>query len=327
MVKRLLFILILTSIILTAKNLGNINLEISPICHGTTSGWSFYQQIIYRVHFSNIDSLENARDINLRSNTKQINFDTYSLLYSNSPAITSYNPNYSPPPEIIVPSNYFSVTDTKLSAKPVSINNFTKLVNDSDNLKLEFIRNKKTTKTVKEKVPFFEMDTNEYIKALREQKEPPVRYRDVNKTIMIDESVEYHIKNAREKWDNAVNSCQRVIDKDHKEFLSNLLLKIILLIIIFIIIFYSIKSLIKISKKKISQGKEKLKEIEKQREEKRVRKIAEEESIRASVKKSIDESKNDDLEELQKLINKAVEKGDSETAQALLKILNSKQDK
>jgi hypothetical protein len=52
----------------------------------------------------------------------------------------------------------------------------------------------------------------------------------------------------------------------------------------------------------------------------RVQKIAEDEAIRATVKKSMENS--DDTSELQELINKAVAKGDTETAQALLEILN-----
>ena len=54
----------------------------------------------------------------------------------------------------------------------------------------------------------------------------------------------------------------------------------------------------------------------------RVQKIAEDEAIRATVKKSLQDS--DDTTELQELINKAVAKGDTETAQALLSILNNK---
>lgn len=138
---------------------------------------------------------------------------------------------------------------------------------------------------------------------------------------------EYDIINAKEEWTKSVNNCLEQIEKDRKEIYTKWLVSLVAIIFAIIIAIRIIKALIKISKNKISQGKNKLKEIEKQKEEKRVRKIAEEESIRASVKKSIDESKNDDLEELQNLINKAVEKGDSETAQALLKILNSKQDK
>jgi hypothetical protein len=54
----------------------------------------------------------------------------------------------------------------------------------------------------------------------------------------------------------------------------------------------------------------------------RVQKTAEDEAIRATVKKSLQDS--DDTNDLQELINKAVAKGDTETAQALLSILNNK---
>lgn len=54
----------------------------------------------------------------------------------------------------------------------------------------------------------------------------------------------------------------------------------------------------------------------------RVQKIAEDEAIRVTVKKSLESS--DDTNELQELINNAVAKGDTETAQALLVVLNNK---
>ncbi len=98
--------------------------------------------------------------------------------------------------------------------------------------------------------------------------------------------------------------------------------------IIFLIIGYFImRRILLYLEHKLAKAKEKLEEFKKQRAEDKVREIAEEESIRASVKKSIDSSDNEELEDLQNLINKAVAKGDSETAQALLKILNSKKDK
>lgn len=59
----------------------------------------------------------------------------------------------------------------------------------------------------------------------------------------------------------------------------------------------------------------------------KIRKIAEEELIRSGVKKSFESSSENDTQDLQDLINKAVADGDSETAQALLKILNSKKEK
>ncbi|MDB2562202.1 hypothetical protein N9X61_01210 [Sulfurimonas sp.] len=68
------------------------------------------------------------------------------------------------------------------------------------------------------------------------------------------------------------------------------------------------------------------KKKEKITRDKKIMEITEEESIRASVKKSIDKSEDDELEDLQNLINKAVAKGDSETAEALLKILDKKKE-
>ena len=66
---------------------------------------------------------------------------------------------------------------------------------------------------------------------------------------------------------------------------------------------------------------EKLIELKKAKEEKRIRDIAEDESIRSNIKKSMQDAQANEIQDLQDLINKAVSNGDSETAQALLKIL------
>lgn len=58
----------------------------------------------------------------------------------------------------------------------------------------------------------------------------------------------------------------------------------------------------------------------------KVQKIAEDEAIRATVNKAVNED-TEDGKELQELINKAVAKGDTETAQSLLAILERRKDK
>lgn len=125
-------------------------------------------------------------------------------------------------------------------------------------------------------------------------------------------------------WRNAKQACQVQIEGD-KTFIYLQRFGILIGILIALYILFRIgKVLLIFTKRKIANGKEKIGELKKERAHKRIRDIAEEESIRANVKKTIDDSEDDELEDLQNLINKAVAKGDSETAKALLKILNKK---
>jgi len=103
---------------------------------------------------------------------------------------------------------------------------------------------------------------------------------------------------------------------------SNLMIFIITLFLpllgIVLIVYYGIKL---IFKKPILETIKDVADTAQERvHEYRVQKIAEDEAIRATVKKTIENS--DDTSELQELINKAVAKGDTETAQALLAIMN-----
>ncbi len=93
------------------------------------------------------------------------------------------------------------------------------------------------------------------------------------------------------------------------------------------IVYYGIKLIINKKGDVAEAFDQKTQEIKTQLHEHKVRKIAEEESIRSNVQQSFDNADEKDLEDLQDLINKAVAKGDSETAQALLKILNSHKEK
>lgn len=115
--------------------------------------------------------------------------------------------------------------------------------------------------------------------------------------------------------DEIENECNQSIENEKKQVI---IIRIILFFIIFVLMIFAYKMIKKIlnkTKKTISSFNEKL-------HESKVRRISEDEAIRSTVKKSIDES--DDLSELQNLINKAVSKGDNETAKALLEILEKK---
>ena len=96
---------------------------------------------------------------------------------------------------------------------------------------------------------------------------------------------------------------------------------------VIMIVYYGIKLIINKKGDVAEAFDKKTQEIKTQLHEHKVRKIAEEESIRSNVQQSFENADEKDLEDLQDLINKAVAKGDSETAQALLKILNSHKEK
>jgi len=121
----------------------------------------------------------------------------------------------------------------------------------------------------------------------------------------------------KEKSNTSYKNCMKEIANDKNErYIKTALIFIGILIGLFI----AYKLIIKLYKR---LKKEANKTVDKYNSYK-IRKIAEEESIRSSVKKSFNGSDDKDKQDLQDLINKAVANGDSETAQALLKILNSK---
>lgn len=109
--------------------------------------------------------------------------------------------------------------------------------------------------------------------------------------------------------------------------LSNVLIVIISLLApflgILLIIYYGIKLLLK-NNNMVETIKNVSDTAQERVHEYRVQKIAEDEAIRATVQKSMKES--DDTEVLQDLINKAVAKGDTETAKTLLNILDKRHD-
>jgi len=142
----------------------------------------------------------------------------------------------------------------------------------------------------------------------------------------------FNIINYKEAWKNAQIDCQEQIDDAELKHTLKVIGTLILYLIGFIFIAYILSIVINkvgnYSEKKVVDIKQKIvlskEKFQEELKAKKIRKIVEEESIRASIRKSMDNSEEDELEDLQNLINKAVASGDSETAQALLKILNSK---
>ena len=112
------------------------------------------------------------------------------------------------------------------------------------------------------------------------------------------------------------------LSKDNSKKIIELLLWIGGVAVTLLILF----GIYKLLKSSFKYAKNKKKELVKDMEDRKVRKIAEEESIRESVKKSMSKAEDDELTKLQDLINSAVAKGDSETAQTLLELLNKKKE-
>lgn len=121
----------------------------------------------------------------------------------------------------------------------------------------------------------------------------------------------------KEKSYTSYENCMKKIANDKNERYIKTALIIVGIIIGLFIAYKLIIKLYKRLKKEVIKANNKYNLY-------KVRKIAEEESIRSSVKKSFNDSDDKDKQDLQDLINKAIANGDSETAQALLKVLNSK---
>jgi len=125
-----------------------------------------------------------------------------------------------------------------------------------------------------------------------------------------------------------IKSFEKAIKEFESEYKSSIrwnIFWVILAYIILIIIFYKIlKAVISKIYKKTKQS---MTDIQNKRQEIKIKKIEEDEIIRANIKKSIHDKQNNEIEDLQEIINSALAKGDTETAQSLLKILNNKKIK
>jgi len=117
--------------------------------------------------------------------------------------------------------------------------------------------------------------------------------------------------------------CIQTINRIHREKIEKIIAEIIIYLLILTLIIY----LIYLGKRFFPKFKL---HIEKSRDairEHNIRKIILDETIRSNIKKNINKTDEQDLEKLQDLINQAIEKGDSEMAQTLLKILNKSKNK
>lgn len=122
--------------------------------------------------------------------------------------------------------------------------------------------------------------------------------------------------------------CENKIELDTSANKSTMIREGILNIIFFIGILFLLRYILFILVPKFFNKLKKTKDdIKDKIEMNRIRKIVEDEAIRESVKKTIVESSNDELEQIQKLINEAVKNGDTKTAQVLIQLLEQKKNK
>jgi len=70
-----------------------------------------------------------------------------------------------------------------------------------------------------------------------------------------------------------------------------------------------------------------IKQFQEKKQNYKIKRIEEDEIIRTNIKKSLNDEQTNEIEDLQEIINNALAKGDTETAQSLLKILNKKKGK
>ncbi|MDD3325141.1 MAG: hypothetical protein PHN38_08510 [Sulfurospirillaceae bacterium] len=207
------------------------------------------------------------------------------------------------------------------------IQNFNALLQDIEHLKL----NAKSPYTVKE-------TTN--IETWQSEMQPKTRMEFKNGQMVIVQlnpkkiyetrdvtkyrNTYFQINMPVDEWQNAQAQCREQISNDKIQLNIKYISIVLGALLGFYMLFLIAKAIKRLIQNKIAFAKEKFVELKKAKEEKRIRDIAEDESIRSNIKKSMQDAQANEIQDLQELINKAVAKGDSETAQALLKILNRK---
>ena len=122
-------------------------------------------------------------------------------------------------------------------------------------------------------------------------------------------------------------NCHAKIDEIHKSRKVKdtliVIAGIIAVLVLLILIWRVIKRVKKSATEKANSIIKMRKERQKELKELKIAEIAEDEAIRNQIRETMDVSSSS-KEDLQKIINRAIEKGDTETAQALLKILENK---
>lgn len=136
------------------------------------------------------------------------------------------------------------------------------------------------------------------------------------RSVVVTKKISYPIKLDKHDIEEAMSVCHNEIASAKK---NKIIFEIMIVVGIFVglFLFYKIiHTLIKKSKLLAIKTSNRMHEY-------RVQKIAEDEAIRATVNKAVKEN-DDELGKLQDLINNAVAKGDTETAKALVEILEKK---
>lgn len=209
------------------------------------------------------------------------------------------------------------------------INQFDALLNNATDLQLNAKKSYSVKEKTKEETLQSKMQPKSRLsfkngKIINIKLNPKKTYKTKNVTKY--KNTYFNIKLSQNEWTNAKSTCMKQVSNDKLELNIKYITIIIAILFGLFIVYIILKNIKKFIIKKISIGKEKLIDIKKEKEEQRIRNIAEDESIRASVKKTMLNSSEEELQDLQKLINNAISKGDSETAQVLLKILEKKKN-
>lgn len=195
---------------------------------------------------------------------------------------------------------------------PIYESEYQPYVFDSQTIKL--LQNKKNLKlvvqydkTIKKKVEVPSYHAFNYITSTGEAEK---QYKYVDQSVKA--IAKFNVKFSDDTLEQ-LELCQNDMNNDAKTRLIYTVLLIIGILIALFIAYKTIKYFIYKTKSLASSTSERLHEY-------RVQKIAEDEAIRATVNKAVKDN-DGELDQLQNLVNNAVAKGDTETAKALLEIL------
>lgn len=308
--KYIIFTLLVISSILQANELPSVNMTIEATCKARGD---FFDTRVYKyfdiVIEDNNALLEKYKDRSLEIVSKENVFIPKKYRYhkksnTNNAKIIGY------------------VTRDKINQLDSLLNNATDLQLNAK--KSYTVKEKTNEETWQSKMQSKSRLTFKNGKMVNIKLNPTKTYKTKNVTKY--KNLYFNIKLPIDAWTNAKSTCLKQVSDDKMELNIKYIAIIIAILFGLFIVYIILKNIKKFIIKKISMGKEKIIKIKKEKEEQRIRNIAEDESIRASVKKTMLDSSDEELQDLQKLINNAIAKGDSETAQTLLKILEKKKN-
>ncbi|NOH23866.1 hypothetical protein [Vibrio europaeus] len=135
---------------------------------------------------------------------------------------------------------------------------------------------------------------------------------------------QYRLKEFKALADKALKNAQHKANGTVAERNSVVVVCVIILVILLgMLAAFINRKAIPAAKEKAEQVMEKAEELKEKAEQRKVRKIAEEEAIRATVREQVSEANSEDKEVLKEQIKDALDAGDTKTAMALTRILDS----